>query len=159
MGTHRENRGGGGYREESGCRLTHCETIKWNERVWRCWKMVIYLESLPALSLQKSSPWNQIFIEGNCVKLLCNWYIAKGQTPPPQKCRFVCMRALCAWPPVCFLTLLIWTEDSCLQAEPEDKKNRLGRPWVGHLFLWMWSVWIRPVCLSHTHRYTIPTSF
>lgn len=68
-------------------------------------------------------------------------------------------------PSVCCLTLLTWTVDPRLQAEPGEKKNRLGRPWVCHLFLWTWSVWIRSFCLSparrHTRTYThtIPSSF
>lgn len=69
-----------------------------------CWEHghLFGLESLRALALHKSSPCNQIFIEGNCAKLLYNRHIAMGDTSP-QKCGFVCM---CAWhlsvrPPDC----------------------------------------------------------
>lgn len=69
------------------------------------------------------------------MKRLCNWYIAQGETSPTEMCVYACSTSVCMTSCL-FLTLLTWTVDPRLQAEPEEKKNGLGRPLAGHLFLW-----------------------
>lgn len=113
-----------------------------------CWEhgRLFGLESLRALALHKSSPYNQIFIEGICANQPAHSY-GWHFTTEMWVCVYVCPASECT---------ASWLLDPCPKAEPEEKENSLGSHWVRHLFPWMWSVWIRPFCISctlkHTHR-------
>ena len=155
---HMERRGGGreggmgrGGTERNGCRDNQVkrESVSGKTVIYcvaerrRCTNPVREIESS-----SKATGWN-CYVTGAKPRVrLC-----------PEKCRFVCVRdasSLFSSP-----ILLTRTVDRRLQAQPGEKKNRLGRPSVGHLFPWKWSVWIRPVCLPLAHRRpsSSPSSF
>lgn len=70
--------------ERNGCRLTHYETIKWNERVTAGRWSFIQSWKPPSIGTAQIKSMKSNLHRSNCVKLLCNWCIAKGETSPTE---------------------------------------------------------------------------